>query len=365
MIISRRQFLKYCSIAAGAIGLTTTDLMKLEKTLAYNPGGVPVVWINGQACTGCTVSLANSVYYQTIQELALTGEPSQTIQLKYSETLSAAMSTEATLQSGLTDFPFVLAIEGAIPTGPTVGTSDTGMYCQAGDFGGGTEAVADTIWSLSQLSACAAVLNIGTCSSFGGIPAANGNVTNAKGFLDFIEYKTGSVTDSAYRTTRAKTVNIPGCPPNPNWIVGTIAYILSRRTEWLPVKLPSIDSLRRPRLYYGERQCNYCERFQNSLDTDDFFVGVNPDRIYNRLSVNEPQMIGSPVQNLPSGATARCLKLAGCKGSRTKGDCSWRKWHSPAYLQTGINWCVGAGAPCQGCTQNFFPDRMSPFHYIR
>jgi hydrogenase small subunit len=269
----------------------------------------------------------------------------------------SAMSNEGTGQAFTSD-AFVLAIEGAIPVGP----DNSGMYCQAGDFGGDSEAMKDTISYLAQNDNCAAVLCMGTCAAFGGIPAAAGNVTKAKGFLDYMFDAHGT---DVYRDMRAKTINIPGCPPNPNWMVGTIAYILSRRTEWPPVKLPSLDALRRPRLYYGERVCNYCDRFDTSIanyDGVNGFVGVNPNLGYNRLSVNEPERIGDPVQNAPNN---RCLKLAGCKGSRTKSDCAVRKWHSPGFAQTGVNWCVGAGAPCQGCTQNFFPDRMSPFHYIR
>jgi hydrogenase small subunit len=211
----------------------------------------------------------------------------------------------------------------------------------------------------------AAVLTIGTCAAFGGIPGANGNVTQARGFLDYWS-TVEAATTTQYKSMRAKTVNIPGCPPNPNWIVGTIAYILAQSDLTVPaVKLPSLDALRRPRLYYGERICNYCDRFQTSIRgynaNESGFVGVDPDLTYNRLTVNQPEEIGG-LNNVPSG---KCLKLAGCKGSRTKSDCAVRKWHSDAYQSLGINWCVGAGAPCQGCTQNFFPDRMSPFHYIR
>jgi hydrogenase small subunit len=341
--------------------------MKLEKASAVIGGGLPVVWINGQSCTGCTVSLANSVYYMTVQELLLTNAPADGIDLKYSETLSSQLGHLATDMSAITGSTYVLAIEGAIPTGPDVSGYTDGMYCQAGDFGATSEAFMDTVAFLADNTNCAAVLNMGTCSSYGGIPAASGNVTGSKGFLSFWAWKmnptdpTAGARTTSYRTIRSKTVNIPGCPPNPNWMVGSIAYVLSRLTEG--VKLPQLDALRRPRMYYGERICNYCDRFLTSTsDPVNGFVGVNPTLTYNRLSVNEPLQIGSPTQNVPSG---RCLKLAGCKGSRTKSDCSWRKWHADGYLQPGQNWCVGAGAPCQGCTQNFFPDRMSPFHYIR
>jgi len=341
MMISRRQFLKYCSIAAGAIGLTATDLMKLENAMAAD-GGLPVIWIAGQACTGCSTSLLNSVYYQTIQELLLLGTPAQTLDLKMHETVMAAMSNEATQQAGLTASAFALVVEGSIPA-DDLGTPKDG-YCQIGSYtGAASDNVGDVVSYLAGHANCAAILTVGTCSSYGGVPAAAGNQTGARSVLGYL----GS-------SFRKKTICIPGCPPNPNWIVGTVAYLLANG-----LAMPALDSLRRPRTFYGERVCNSCDRFATSKTGQVAgFVGVSGQAA---MRVTQPEMIGSPVQNVPGG---RCLKKAGCKGSRTKSDCSLRKWHSPGYGMTGVNWCVVAGAPCQGCTQNFFPDRMSPFYYI-
>ncbi|MGW8180655.1 MAG: twin-arginine translocation signal domain-containing protein, partial [bacterium] len=68
--ITRREFLKYCSVAAGALGLSATTLMKVESVLA-NPTAPTVIWIAGAACTGCTMSLLNSVFYTTVDDLLL------------------------------------------------------------------------------------------------------------------------------------------------------------------------------------------------------------------------------------------------------------------------------------------------------
>lgn len=330
MIISRRQFLKYCTVAAGALGLTTIDLMNLEKALA-NESGAPVIWVNGQSCTGCTVSLANSTYYTTLEDLLIS-----TIKLKTSETLMGAAGIEATKQADLTTEGFVLAVEGAIPT------STNGHFCDIGSWGVTTsEQVIDVVQGLASHTNCVAILAVGTCASFGGIPAAEGNVTGAKGLFD----KTFS-TSVLSKQIQQKLVCIPGCPPNPNWIVGTIAYMLAHG-----LKKPALDALRRPRTYYGERICNNCDRFARSLGT----AGAH---FINNKDANQ---LGDLNLNKPSGD---CLKKVGCKGSRTKSDCSLRKWHSAAYSQAGVNWCVGAGAPCQGCTQINWPDRFSPFHYL-
>ena len=62
----------------------------------------------------------------------------------------------------------------------------------------------------------AAVISIGTCASFGGIPAAKPNPGGYKGVSDALGIK---------------TLNIPGCPPNPINLVGTVVnYLLAGQT---------------------------------------------------------------------------------------------------------------------------------------
>jgi hydrogenase small subunit len=58
--VSRRDFLKYCGIGAGALGLSMTDLGRLQKALA-NPSGPTVIWLQGTGCTGCSESFLNRI----------------------------------------------------------------------------------------------------------------------------------------------------------------------------------------------------------------------------------------------------------------------------------------------------------------
>jgi len=51
-----------------------------------------------------------------------------------------------------------------------------------------------------------------------------------------------------------------------------------------------------------------------------------------------------------------CLYELGCKGPITYADCPLRRWND------GTNWGIGAGAPCNGCTQPEFPDLVAPFY---
>ena len=89
--ITRRDFLKYCSVAAGALGLSASTLMKVENVLA-NSSAPTVVWIAGAACTGCTMTLLNSVFYTTVDDLLL-----NRINLAY---LDTAMATAGAFVDG-------------------------------------------------------------------------------------------------------------------------------------------------------------------------------------------------------------------------------------------------------------------------
>src|SRR4030042_4549342 len=152
MKVTRREFMKYCSIAAGALGLTATDFMKLENAMAKE-GGLKVVWFNGQACTGCTVSLANSMYYTTLQQLLLQTPAEQTLDINFIKTLStsagqtAVNAAKAVLgQTASLANAFVVVVEGAIPLGTPPdggGGSNPGDFCNiwVDEFG-----VEHTLW---------------------------------------------------------------------------------------------------------------------------------------------------------------------------------------------------------------------------
>lgn len=97
-----------------------------------------------------------------------------------------------------------------------------------------------------------AVIAIGTCGSFGGLPAAYPNPTGAKGVKDALG---GSLT--------VPVINISGCPPNPINFVGTIANYL------LYGNLPALDSNSRPLFAYGSRvhsRCPYHEYERRCLE---------------------------------------------------------------------------------------------------
>jgi len=49
-----------------------------------------------------------------------------------------------------------------------------------------------------------AIIAVGQCAAYGGIPAAAGNYTGAVGVQEYI---------------KKPVINIPGCPPHPDWMM--------------------------------------------------------------------------------------------------------------------------------------------------
>jgi hydrogenase small subunit len=62
--ISRRDFLKYCATTAAVLGISELEFTygvahALEKPTSGKPA---VLWIEGQACAGCTIALTQVSY---------------------------------------------------------------------------------------------------------------------------------------------------------------------------------------------------------------------------------------------------------------------------------------------------------------
>jgi hydrogenase small subunit len=364
MIISRREFFKAAAGMAGVLGLQASGLMKLQEALAGS-GNPSVIWLQGQTCTGCSVSFLNSIYYATVDTLLL-----DKINLEYhpnvmatagSFAISAAQvarpspgemtditnewlqRTNTTMDlngDGIVNFVdyallakrgYILVVEGAIPTGAG------GEYCE---IGGGM-----TMLSALQLFAkyASTVIAVGTCASFGGIPASGPNPTGAMGV---------SAALSSLGQSRA-VINIPGCPIHPDWLVGTIVNLLTGTAV-------PLDSNSRPTAFYGtltHSACPYLSSFNSSISGRIGHAGGE-----SCLSCHT--RTDSHVPNPRTLGIGGCLFSLGCKGRQTYCDCPTRKWNSPAAGQTGVNWCVQAGSPCIGCTEPTFPDSMTPFYTL-
>jgi len=369
-------------------------MMKLDKALAKTvdlTGGLPVVWISGAACTGCTVSLANSKFYMTVDDLLF-----NYIDLRYLDTLMS--SAGALVDGAITDLcansiraaqlvyetlPYVLAVEGAIPAAAPVGGT-AGEYCEIGQLvpGDTNQTMLNVVRKYASNSNCVAVLGIGTCASFGGIPGAKGNVTDCRGLLYRGTAKNrGALNDPTLGTPiTTPVINISGCPPHPDWIVGTIAHVVSTLgsgiqnflsgsgdTTAVLNALPATTSYNRPVDYgYKEYQCNAgpCPwRYNNSTSRTTATSTQSSDSSHNvRYPVGNSRSLGKNKWKVNDASNVGCLGILGCKGRKTKADCSRRRWNTDVAEEYGVNWCVGSRGNCHGCTEPTFPDKVGKFY---
>ncbi len=390
--ITRRQFLQYCAASAAALGLSQTDLLKLEKAMATPQTGClhptdPVIWLSGQNCSGCHTTILNRVvevtggYYDgdlygapcgtpndgvsdlnVVNDVAdlLVGDalgalygisprcltwapfPNGYVTLEWLTTVNAGAGDIMVDHLGavVTGSKFLLLFDGSIPTGTATNEKFALAFDETANnwtgLGAGTSVTcADALRWMFNSGNCSAALAIGSCSSWGGIPAAKRQKTGAVSLLDF-------AAQEGFNTTATGTpiVRVPGCPPHPDWIVAPVAHVLLN--GGVPAGVPSLlvpgyltDDLRPSDVYY-ESNCNHCRKpdagFANCLGDDG------------------------------------CLMYLGCKGSSVTADCSSRQKNTFDDGTVRNNWCCGntdavptpgvgdARHPCQGCTEEDFPD---------
>ena len=297
--ISRRQFLKLCTASAVAVGLSQTWVPAIAEAFGKASGGSqPVLWLPGSSCNGCSTSMLNTLHPGMREVL------SEIINLSFHPGFSSKTGT--LLTDHLSELAqanrgkFVLVVEGAIPR------ADDGIFNIIGeDSTGKTIRLIDLLKQLGPIAGT--VVAVGSCASFGGVSAAKPNAADCVGLEKLVEAE--------------KVINIPGCPPHPDWIIGTLAHILL-------FGLPELDDYGRPKLFYGGLIHNNCPRRQY-FDNSIFANNLGEDG---------------------------CLLLVGCKGPLAHGDCPTRLWNGAS------SWCAGANAPCIGCTDPSFPDLTMPFY---
>jgi len=295
--VSRRDFVRICTMAAAAVGLSGTMAAQIAEAAAK--GLKPsVIWLHFQECTGCTESLLRTSH-PALSELIL-----DLISLDYHETLFAAAGyqAEAALKKAMADNKgkYVCIIEGAIPT------KDDGIYCMIG--GKTAMAIAKDV-----AADAGAIIAIGSCASWGGIPSADPNPTGATG--------------APMVLTDKKVVTIPGCPANPYNLLGTVLQFATFGT------LPALDDLGRPKWAYGRTIHEHCPR-RAHFDAGRF-VQVFGDEGHRQ---------------------GWCLYKTGCKGPVTHANCSVN-----SFGEVPDAWPIGVGHPCFGCTEQKIAFRV-PLH---
>jgi len=285
--VSRRGFVRLCTMAAAAIGLGPLAAARFVD--AAQRGIKPsVIWLQFQECTGCTESLLRTAH-PAVDDLIL-----DLISLDYHETLCAAAGhqAEAALRQAMHEHAgkYVCVVEGAIPT------KENGIYCM---IGGRTalEIVKDVAGQAG------AVIAIGSCASWGGVASADPNPTGASGVHEIVTGRT--------------VVNIPGCPANPYNFLGTVLQYATFGT------LPALDHEGRPKFAYGQTIHEHCPR-RAHFDAGRFADAYGDEGHRNGY----------------------CLYKLGCKGPVTHANCSVQH-----FGEVDGAWPIGLGHPCVGCTE--------------
>jgi len=283
--ITRREFLKFCTIMAGVLALPVEQTAKIARALetARRPA---VVWLEFQSCTGCTESLLRA-NRPTVAELVL-----DILSLNYSETIMAPAghAAEQSLQDTIKEGGYLTIVEGAIPI------ADDGVYCCIGGR--------SALEILQEVAAnTAAIITVGACAFYGGWPATTPNPTGAKGVKDII--------------SGVPLVNLPGCPPNADNLTATVVHYLTFK------KLPALDDLGRPLFAYGRRIHDNCER-RGHFDAGEFVEAWGDE----------------------GHRKGWCLYRMGCKGPVAFQNCPSIRWNEGTSWPVGAgHGCIACAAP--------------------
>lgn len=291
--VSRREFVQLCSMlmVAAPAGLALTEGNPTPEKLANTVAKAKkpsVVWLHFQDCTGCSETLLRTTK-PDVADLIL-----NIISLDYHETLMAASGyqAEAALKQAVEQNAgkFILVVEGSIPT------KEQGIYMKLA----GKPAI-DVLKEVS--SKAFAVVSMGSCSSWGGLSATAPNPTGATGVDSIVKDK--------------PVINIPGCPPNPYTLLGTVLEVAALG------KVPALDDKKRPLFAYDRLIHDHCPR-RAHFDAGRFATKFGDD----------------------NHRKGYCLYKLGCKGPVTKNSCSTRHFN-----ETPDCWPIGLGAPCFGCSE--------------
>ena len=212
--------------------------------------------------------------------------------------------------------PFVLCVEGSIPNEKLSGE---GYWAAIGDDPETGQPITTSEWLDRLAPKAAAVVAIGTCATYGGIPAMKNNPTGAMGVADHLGWNWKS-------SAGLPVVNIPGCPAQPDNMTEVLLYLALHLAGRAPV--PDLDEQLRPRWLFGRTVREGC----------------------NRAGFSEEGQFATEYGDDP-----RCLVKLGCKGPVVKCNVPVRGWVD------GYGGCPNVGGICMACTMPGFPDKFMPF----
>lgn len=294
--VDRRSFLRFCTATAAAIGLDAAMVPAVVAAMEQKPR-IPVIWLHGLECTCCSESFIRSAH-PVAQDIVL-----NMVSLDYDDTLQAAAGEQVEqIRKDLMAKhagEYLLAVEGNAPT------RDDGVYCMVGG---------DSFLNILKETAARAkaIVAWGSCASNGCVQAAHPNPTGAKPVSEILPGRT--------------IINVPGCPPIAEVMTGVLTYLLTFE------KLPELDALGRPKMFYSQRVHDKCDR-RAFFDAGRFVEAWDDE----------------------GARKSWCLYKMGCRGPVTFNACATTKWNG------GVSYPIGSGHGCLGCSQQGFWDD-GPFY---
>jgi hydrogenase small subunit len=281
--VTRRSFMKFCSLTAASLGLAPTVAPRIAHALETKPR-TPIIWIEGLECTCCSESFIRSAH-----PLAKDAVLSM-LSLDYHMTLSAAAGQQLRENAHETmkkhKGNYILAVEGNPPLG------EDGMYCIY--YG------RPFVEALKEYAKDAkAVIAWGSCASWGCVQAAKPNPTKAVPIDKVILDK--------------PIIKVPGCPPIAEVMTAVVTYVLTFD------KLPELDRQGRPKMFYSQRIHDKCYR-RPHFDAGQFVEQWDD----------------------AAARAGHCLYKVGCKGPTTYNACSTTRWNEGVSfpIQSGHG-CIG------------------------
>lgn len=289
--VTRREFLKFCAVVTGTMALPSSFAPQVAYALEQAAKRPPVVWLEFQDCAGDSESFLRASRPSAADVIL------DTISLDYHETIMAASGPQAdqSLLQTVAAGGHIVVVEGSIPL------KDDGIYCCVA----GRTAL-DTLQRATEKAA--AVIAVGSCAAFGGLPKVSPNPTGAVGVMEIVKH--------------IPVINLSGCPMNVVNFTATVVHYLTFGA------LPALDKFNRPMFAHGQIIHNSCER-RAHFDAGEFV----------RAWGDEGHRKGW------------CLYQMGCKGPVATFNCPTVRWND------GTNWPVGAGHGCIACAAPDFFER--------
>jgi hydrogenase small subunit len=291
----------------------------MTNELPHGVEQVHVVWITaGLSCDGDTIAMT-AASLPSVEELvagAVPGVPRILLHnpvLAY-ETGDEFMQFMSDAADGKLD-PFLLVVEGSIPNERN---KMEGYWAAVGVDRATGQPILTTDWIDRLAPRAWAVIAAGTCATYGGIHAMQGNPTGCMGLADYLGWSWRS-------RAGVPIVCVPGCPIQPDNFMETLLYLLQQMAGSAPM-IP-LDEALRPSWLFTQTVHESCDRggyYEQAEFADSY--GSN-----------------------------KCIVKIGCWGPVVQCNVTKRGW------MAGIGGCPNVGGICIGCTMPGFPDKFMPF----